>query len=220
MNSSISNPDQVDHASLNVLTQFNQVFDTLISQYIASSTKDNQGLLTHFEEDWQSPCISISNECSDSLEQDALVNWLPYLRESSARRSLPSDISIDLCNLEAALEIKLPIQLHALFCRYFSHDINASAEQGGLTLIQAWNDEDFDRLQKNLIAHVLMKRRLKQADTLFFALTDEEDLLLSILLETGEVVLEVVGKEPHKMISPNLTDFMASLRPKPVLVSL
>ena len=78
--------------------------------------------------------------------------------------------------------------LLALFCRYFSHDINATAEQGGLTLLQAWNEEDFDRLQKNLIAHVLMKRRLKQADTLFFALTDEEDLLLSILLETGEVV--------------------------------
>jgi SecY interacting protein Syd len=227
-----SNTAESAQSSIEVLSEFTQAFDNLVANYIKTANTDNKGLLTYFEQDWPSPCVELFNDNSAGLQQDALVNWQPVLRhacasskvneesQSTAQLTNLSDASINLSNLEKALEITLPVQAHALFCRYFSHDINASAEQGGLTLIQAWNEEDFDRLQKNLISHVLMKRRLKQADTLFFALTDEEDLLLSILLETGEIVLEVVGKEPHQLISPNLTTFMASLTPRPVLVSL
>ena len=59
-----------------------------------------------------------------------------------------------------------------------------------------------------------MKKRLKQEPTLFFALTDEDDFVLSVLNSTGEVVLEQVGRPPKKVISPSLPEFIATLRPE------
>ncbi len=49
---------------------------------------------------------------------------------------------------------------------------------------------DFERLQQNLIGHILMKQKLKQAITLFFAVTDEDDIILSVNNNTGEVWAE------------------------------
>jgi len=206
---------------------FTMHFDRLMQAYVASSNQENQGTLSYYDEDWPSPCVALHNRQSE-LIQDALVNWQPIKRmsmDTATKPALDGEMdnqahALNLNNIESALDITLPPQAHVLFCRYFSHDINAQAEQGPLVLLQAWNEQDFDRLQKNIIAHIIMKRRLKQADTVFFALTDKDDLLLSILLETGEVVLEVVGKEPHQTIAANLTEFMASLRPQAQLVSL
>lgn len=188
---------------------FVQGFDTLLSNYIAQSNLENMGLMTYFEQTWPSPCY-VFEYGDKSAEQDSQVAWRPILR---------SDM-VSLVNIEQALDIVIPNALQQLFCRYYSHDINAQSEHGNLTLLQAFNEQDFDRLQKNLIAHVLMKRRLKQADTMFFALTDEDDFVLSVLLSTGEVVLEEVGKEPCRQIAPDLTSFVSQLTPLPQLVAL
>ena len=45
-----------------------------------------------------------------------------------------------------------------------------------------------------------MKRRLKQPETLFFAVTDQEDFVISLELSSGTVVVEQVGKNPHKKL--------------------
>lgn len=166
------------------------------------------GLLTYFDKDWDSPCFQ--KEGLEGIVDEQEIQWRPSIRKDGAT----------LQNLEEALEVTIPFELQQLFCRYYSHDLNAQTENGNLTLLQAWNEADFDRLQKNLIAHVLMKRRLKQDDTLFFALTDEEDYILSVVLKTGAVMLEKVGKEPHREIAANISDFIAQLRPLPVLVTL
>lgn len=189
-------------------TIFNGVFDKFVQSYVEHSNKDNKGLVTYFDKNWDSPCFQTQG-CMD-IDDEQEINWLPSLRKED----------INLSNLEEALEIKIPIELEQLFCRYYSHELNAEAENGKLTLLQAWNAEDFDRLQKNLIAHVLMKRRLKQDDTLFFAITDEDDFILSVALDTGAVMLEKVGKPPHLKIADSLTEFITQLRPLPVLVSL
>lgn len=192
-----------------VLTNpFTEAFDAFVQSYIDCSTKDNMGLVTYFDKDWISPCFEIAK--SEDSEDGDEVPWKPFLRQQSE----------SLANLEEALDIIIPIELQQLFCRYYSHDLNASAEHGNLTILQVWNEEDFDRLQKNLIAHVLMKRRLKQDETLFFALTDEEDYILSVMLSTGAVMLEKVGKAPQREIAPNLTAFMADLKSAPEFVSL
>jgi SecY interacting protein Syd len=196
-------PSQPDSNAL-----FITVFDTFVQSYIDHSTKDNMGLVTYFDKDWDSPCFQ-TQDLKD-IDEGQKLEWRPFLRAEKA----------SLHNLEEALEISIPTELQQLFCRYYSHDLNAQADYGNLTLLQVWNEDDFDRLQKNLIAHVLMKRRLKQADTLFFALTDEEDYILSIALKTGAVMLEKVGKEPHREIAPNLADFIAQLKPLPELVTL
>jgi SecY interacting protein Syd len=187
---------------------FTEAFDAFVQSYIDNSTKDNMGLLTYFDKEWISPCFQIA-EYEDNDDGDEVL-WKPFLRKHSE----------SIANLEEALEIIIPSELQQLFCRYYSHDLNATTEHGKLTILQVWNEEDFDRLQKNLIAHVLMKRRLKQDETLFFALTDEEDYILSIMLSTGAVMLEKVGKAPQREIAPNLTAFMAGLSPAPEFVSL
>ena len=187
---------------------FSHAFDTLIAEYVSLANKQNQGLVTYYEPDWPSPCFKFVTD--QVLEEGDEVEWYPFKRDEKQ----------DLSNLEDALEISIPESLHEYFCRYYSHDINARAEHGALTLIQAWNAADFDRLQKNLIAHVLMKRRLKQDDTLFIALTDEDGFVLSVLLKTGEVVLEEVGRVPSKIIAPDLTTFIEQIKPEPAFVSL
>jgi SecY interacting protein Syd len=187
---------------------FTEAFDAFVHAYIGCSTKDNMGLVTHFDKEWLSSCFQVANK-DDNNDGDEVL-WKPVLRSQNE----------SLANLEVALEINIPDELQQLFCRYYSHDLNASAEHGNLTILQVWNAEDFERLQKNLIAHVLMKRRLKQDDTLFFALTDEPDYILSLMLSTGAVMLEKVGKAPQREIAPNLTAFMADLTPAPEFVSL
>jgi len=196
------------------MTRFNTVFDQFVQSYIEASNASNQGLLTYFDKDWFSPCLMKDEDVlinnSINLTHDNLVTWAPFSRGGEE----------NLANIERALEISIPAELHYLFCGYYSHDLSAEAADGSLTILQAWNEHDFERLQKNLIAHVLMKRRLKQADTLFFALTDEDEIILSVELDSGAVVAERVGKKPHKQIANNLSEFIGSLKPVPVLVEL
>jgi SecY interacting protein Syd len=115
--------------------------------------------------------------------------------------------------LEAGLEMNIHPDIIAYYGRYWSDNLNAQAEQGRLQLLQAWNEPDYERLQQNIVGHVLMKRRLKQAETIFFALTDEDDFVLSIDNATGEVMLEQVGLVPQETLAPNLASFLDTLHP-------
>ena len=58
-----------------------------------------------------------------------------------------------------------------------------------------------------------MKQKLKQPISIFFAVTDDEDFILSINNESGEVWVERVGCIPHKKVADNLTSFIATLEP-------
>ena len=89
----------------------------------------------------------------------------------------------------------------------------AKHPSGKLQILQAWNAEDFDRLQQNIVGHILMKRRLRQPETVFIALTDEEDFILSVENQTGAVMLEQVGLQPKEQISVNLATFLTEIEP-------
>ncbi|MFC3121922.1 SecY-interacting protein [Agaribacter flavus] len=188
--------------------QFLTQFDQFIQSYIDQSNDDNRGLLTLYHEEWPSPCIIRQ---TDSLPTNSdEVYWEPVRKEPMTSFN----------NIAEALEIHIPAEFSLLMGRYFSLDLNAKTSRGNLTILQAWNEHDFERLQKNLVAHVLMKRKLKQEDTLFFAVTDEEDYIISILPDTGEVVLEHVGKPPQELLSNNLVEFFQLLEPVPSFVTL
>jgi len=58
-----------------------------------------------------------------------------------------------------------------------------------------------------------MKQKLKQEVTLFFAITDDENIILSVNNRTGEVWAEKIGCKPHKKIAESLGDFIAGLQP-------
>jgi SecY interacting protein Syd len=167
-------------------------------------------MMTEFDSDWLSPCIQLSEESLATMTNGSAVPWKPVKR----------DANLNLDNLASALEIDIDPQLSALFCSYFSHDLPASAQRGDLDIIQVWNEDDFERLQKNLIAHVLMKRRLKHDDTLFFATTDQEEFIISLDVNTGNVMLEQVGKVPQEVLAPDIATFISGLTPRPVVASL
>ncbi|WP_431130321.1 SecY-interacting protein Syd, partial [Flagellimonas flava] len=79
----------------------------------------------------------------------------------------------DLQALVDGLGLQPDKQLESYYTRYYGDNLNARTTRGDLQLLVPWNQDDLIRLQENLIAHVMMKRRLRQAETLFFAVTDE-----------------------------------------------
>jgi len=189
-----------------MLSTFSTAFDQFIEQYIAQSDDDNKGLVTEYDEQWPSDCLLDTKSAKDGQD----IYWRPALRNEPGA----------LSNLNTALEIEIPLSLQEYFGRYYSLDLNAVHPRGPVTLLQVWNETDYDRLQKNLISHVLMKRRLKQPETVFFALTDEDDFIISIELATHAVVLERVGKDDLEVLAPDLATFIAALSPQPQLVML
>jgi len=172
--------------------------DQFINEYLSYHQKKENTLLVPYDSEWPSPCYKA--RVADGQQ----VEWQP--QRQSEQHSFE--------NVESAMGITLNHAYCQFFTRYYSNNLTASAQQGPCELLQVWNQNDFERLQQNLIGHLLMKKRLKQAPTLFFALTDEDDFVLSVLNETGEVVLEQVGRPPKEIISPSLGDFIATLSPR------
>ena len=174
--------------------------DTILDNFferLMATTNQGNSLLIEYDDQWLSPCVKGEHRNGD------LVPWEPSVQQ----RPLNFD------NLARALEIKIPSQFETLFTRYWSDHVTVRSDEGELTLLQVWNSDDFERLQQNLIGHVLMKRRLKQDDTLFFAITDQEDYIVSIECVTGFVVVERVGKAPHKKLANSIGEFLEQLVP-------
>lgn len=181
--------------------------DKLFSQYIDLMAQNNSELGVEYDPQWLSPCIDAcaGDSRAEAKEGDSVL-WKPVLQNK------PNAME----NIGKGLDIAFPADLAELFTRYYSLDIPAKTSRGELALLQVWNENDFERLQHNLIGHVLMKRRLKQADTLFFAVTDDDDYVISYDLAQGSVVLEPIGREPSEVLAPNLSVFIdqLSLLPK------
>ncbi len=130
------------------------------------------------------------------------VAWRPVSRPEPA----------DFSSLEQALELQLPDDVKAFYGGYYGGNLACQHSRGNLDLLLVWHDADLRRLQENIIAHVLMKRRLKQRDTIFIAATDDDDWLISVLVADGAVYAEQVGREVSQCLAPSLADFIAQLQ--------
>ena len=174
----------------------NEAMDKFIRRYQGA---DNACELLQIEYDsnWPSSCYT------QKKTEGELVAWAPVLRE------VPGDFK----GIETGLEMKIHPDVVSFFGRYWSDNLNAETKQGKLQLLQAWNEDDFQRLQQNLVGHILMKRRLKQAESIFFALTDEDDFILSIDNLSGAVLLEQIGLVAKETLSPDLSSFIEQLQP-------
>ena len=150
------------------------------------------------DSDWPSPCIQ------SEFKKGEVDCWRPVQVKEP----------LSFSNVESALELTLNDEFKTFFTHYYSDTLDASCEHGDLSLLQLWSPEDFERLQENIIGHVLMKQKLKQEVTLFFGLTDQEDYILTINNNSGEVWVERVGKKPHKKLSDSLTEFIQTLSPR------
>lgn len=131
------------------------------------------------------------------------VSWLPVAQQPAA----------DFSNVEHALETDLHADIKAFYSSFFGANLAAEHPRGKLALLMPWNSADIARLQENIIGHILMKRRLKQRETVFFAITDDENIMLSVLNSSGEVYMEQVGKEVTQKVAANLAEFLSQLTP-------
>ncbi|MCV2883262.1 SecY-interacting protein [Aestuariibacter sp. AA17] len=168
-----------------------------IQRYFQTAKTEDHALRIEFDSQWQSACYLQVGDDGDWVE------WQPV------KRDVPGDFS----GVESALEMTLNAQFKAYFGTYWSDNFNAKTSRGSLQLLMPWNNDDFIRLQQNLVGHVLMKRRLKQAETLFFAVTDEEDFIITVDNASGAVMLEQVGMLPKEKLADDLASFIKQLEP-------
>ncbi|WP_017444877.1 SecY-interacting protein [Gayadomonas joobiniege] len=141
--------------------------------------------------DWLSPCL---------IDLDK-GTWQPVWRDA------------DLSNIETALALTLNDTVKQFYTSCYAPSLDASFKEHQLTLLQVWNDEDFEILQENIIGHLMMKKRLKQTATIFIASTSDDNFLISVKNTSGEVVLEPVGKEPVVVLADSLPEFINRLTP-------
>lgn len=180
-----------------ILKQFSE-------QYISAYQQSHGSLPTiEHDEDWPSVCEQKGIEQASANVDE--VFWQPMAIDTSEALSFE--------NVESALEITLHEDIKTYFTSLYSESLDAQCAEGKLSLLFAWNNNDFQRLQENLIGHILMKRRLKQKETIFFAVTDEEDMIISLDNASGTVWVERVGCEPHKQLSDSLVQFISELTP-------
>ncbi|GAA5130703.1 SecY-interacting protein [Thalassotalea piscium] len=170
----------------------------LFSQNYVEAYKNqlNHLPLVEIDEQWPSSCIV-------SQFDEQFNTWLPHKVEST----------LSFENVEKALDVELHTDICQYFTTIFSDSIAANCEHGELSLLFAWSEEDFARLQENIIGHILMKRKLKQKITVFFAITDDENFILSIDNADGSVWVEGIGCEPHKKLADSLNEFIQQLTP-------
>jgi SecY interacting protein Syd len=146
------------------------------------------------DREWLSPCEQGPSNAEENY-------WKPMLIHDNLMFN----------NVEEAMSIVLHDDFKKYFTCIYSESIDASCSEGELSLLFPWSKDDFERLQQNIIGHIMMKQRLKQNITLFFAVTDEEDMIISIDNQSGEVWVEQVGCQPHKKLANNVTEFIESL---------
>jgi SecY interacting protein Syd len=174
-----------------------QALDQLINQWVTHYEGLDEGFpMVEKDPEWPSACEI------DGSEADGQVQWKPVKRDPAGEFS----------NVEHALDIALHEDIKTYYSLYWSEAMNLEHEKGPLSLLQIYNDEDFSNLQENIIGHIIMKRRLKQKVTIFFGLTDQDDQMISLVNDTGEIWLESVGLEPHLKLADSMTEFLGLLK--------
>jgi SecY interacting protein Syd len=174
--------------------------DTLVEGFIYA-TRERHGRYPRQVHDpaWPSPCEK------GAPDADGRVEWRPVRRNGPA----------DFAGLAAALETDLHPDFGAYFGRYWSDPLPAAGLYGRVELLQLWNAEDQERLVANQIGHVLQARRARRPLTLFFACTDDPDLLYSLDNASGEVLREALRERSARVIAGSLAEFLAGLRAEP-----
>ncbi|PHM48664.1 SecY-interacting protein [Xenorhabdus miraniensis] len=142
-----------------------------------------------------SPCIERTG--------DGVVHWLPQ----------PFSVREKLQKVETALDICLQSAIHDYYVTQLAGDMTASFEGQNFSLIQVWSEDDFIRLQENLIGHLVTQKRLKLSPTVFIGTTDSDMGLISVCNLTGQVILEQFGSNERTMLSANLASFLSVINP-------
>jgi|JI7StandDraft_1071085.scaffolds.fasta_scaffold01546_10 SecY interacting protein Syd len=177
------------------MSEVTQVFTQLLQNARKNAETVGNSWFSYADPELESPC-----QYGD-VSADQQVRWWPVLRSECQ----------DFSNLEHGLEISLHTDLQAFYGHCYGGGLKVKHSRGNAELLMVWHQEDFSRLQQNIIAHILMKRRLKQRETVFFAVTDDDDIMLSVLNETGAVYIEHAGCEVKELLATSLAEFLQQL---------
>ena len=165
---------------------FNDAFNSL----------GEDSLSTVFDPEWRS--LSETHQTADR------TYWRPAVQNEP----------VDFSGLANAVGEPIHPDICAFYGSYWAGILEATSSEGHLSLIQLWNQEDFDRLIANLIGHYMAKQRVKQPYTVFFANTElDSEFFLSIDNKTGKILLEEPGKPPVREIESDIATFLDRLTP-------
>lgn len=176
------------------MSEVTQRFTDLLQKAQKTAESNGQQWWAYAEPEQQSPC-----QYGEIVDQQ--VAWWPVMQTEP----------LDFSGLEHALELQLHPDIKSFYSTAFGGGLRLQHQRGLMELLMPWHQADTERLQQNIIGHVLMKRRLKQQITIFFAVTDDEDLMLSLHNNSGEVYLERVGSEVSEKLAGSLAEFLQLL---------
>lgn len=160
-------------------------------------------LWNEFDCNWRSPC-----EIGEPLELEgvAAIEWRPKVRQNAD----------DFSGLENAFETDIHPSIKDYYGSYWSGGLEGTCNEGHVSLMFLWNDEDRDRLIDNLIGHALAQKKSRSPLSVFFACTDTASAYyLSVNNSTGEVQLELPGRKPIRTVESSLSKFLNRLTPAP-----
>ena len=185
--------------SINIRTALTEFHHKFLEQY-----RQQHKTLPVIEHDpqWLSPC-----------EQGEPHANLSFWQPVSTTQASESGSKLDFSGLEGALELTLHPDIKMFYTSFFSDNLPARCADGDLELLQVWNSDDFERLQENMIGHIMAKRRKRQPETFFIGVTDDDEIIITVLNATGEVWAERVGQNPHRKLADSIAAFITQLTP-------
>ncbi|CBG89574.1 SecY-interacting protein [Citrobacter rodentium] len=144
----------------------------------------------------------VPSPCIISTTSDA-VYWQPqpFVGEQSVNA------------VERAFDIVVQPAIHSFYTTQFAGDMPAQFAGETLCLLQTWSEDDFRRVQENLIGHLVTQKRLKLSPTLFIATLENELDVISVCNLSGEVVKERLGTRNRTVLAPSLAEFLTELKP-------
>lgn len=126
------------------------------------------------------------------------VGWQAWLKPQAS----------SFANVGQALALDVHPSLSAFYGHYYAGNVEGCFKGLFLTLLQPWNEQDFERLQENQIAHQLMMKKLKLPASWFLASCHDEQKLVTLNNASGEVQLERLGKGVIGVLAPTLAEFL------------